>query len=109
MAKNKKARPRTYARNRHSVSRRGYEKIFETDGSYLLKLVIFIILGTMWLKFNQPVEWFGLHINALPLGLVVGLVLVNLVEKYQFNRKIWYAVLIIVGIVTYFLPAGIII
>lgn len=109
MTKNKNPRPRTYARNRSVVSRRGYEKITESDSSYLLKLVIFVLLGTMWLKFEQPLDWNGFLINALPLGLVIGLLLVNVVEKLQFNRKIWYAVLILVGIVSYFVPAGIII
>lgn len=81
----------------------------ETDGMYFLKLVVFLLLATLWLKFESPVEWLGVPINALPLGIVLGLVLVHLVEKYQFNRKIWYAVLLTVGIISYFVPAGIII
>ena len=102
-------RARTYARNRTVVSRRGFEKVSETDGTYFLKLVIFLLLATLWLKFESPVEWLGVPINALPLGIVLGLILVHLVEKYQFNRKIWYAVLLTVGIISYFVPAGIII
>lgn len=109
MAKNKKNRERTYARNRTTVSRRGYEKVVETDSTYFLKLVIFLLLGTLWLKFATPIEVFGLPVNALPLGVVLGLLLVHVVEKYQFNRKIWYAVLLLVGVVSYFVPAGIII
>ena len=80
MARQKQKRPRTYARNRAAViSRSGNEKIFESDGTYLLKLVAFVLLGTLWLKFSQPIVW------------------------------IWYAILIVVTIICYFVPAGIVI
>lgn len=109
MTKNKKNRERTYARNRTAVSRRGYEKVMEADSTYFLKLVMFFLLGTFWLKFADPFEIGGFVLNALPVGLLLGLILVKPVEKYQFNRKIWYAVLLLVGIVTYFDPSGIVI
>jgi hypothetical protein len=106
----KQKRPRTYARNRAaSVSRRGYEKIFESDSTYFLKLVVFTLLGTLWLKFGQPVTWVGIPINGLPLGFLVGLLLVNQFEKLQSDRKIWYAILLVVTIICYFVPAGIVI
>ena len=108
MAKQK--RSRTYARNRAAnVSRRGYEKIFESDSTYFLKLVVFTLLGTLWVKFAQPVTWLGLPLTAIPIGFLVGLILVNRFEKYQSDRKIWYAILLVVTIICYFVPAGIII
>ena len=110
MAKQKQKRSRTYARNRAAnVSRRGYEKIFESDSTYFLKLVVFTLLGTLWVKFAQPVTWLGLPLTAIPIGFLVGLILVNRFEKYQSDRKIWYAILLIVTIISYFVPAGIII
>jgi hypothetical protein len=48
-----KNKERTYARNR-KFSRKGNEKIYERDSTYLLKLVVVILLGTFWLKFSQP-------------------------------------------------------
>lgn len=105
---NQKHKQRTYARNR-SISRRGYEKIFESDGEYLLKLVLVVLLGSFWLKFSAPVEWLGLTLTALPLGLLLGLLLISQFEKFQSNRKIWYAVLIMIGVISYFVPAGIVI
>lgn len=101
-------RERTYARNR-KVSRRGNEKLAETDSQYFFKLVIYVILGTLWLKFSAPLIWGGFMITALPIGLVIGLIAINQFEKIQSDRKIWYAVLIIVAIISYFVPAGIII
>lgn len=110
MAQTKQKHPRTYARNRAAaVSRRGYEKIFETDGTYFLKLVVFVLLGTLWVKFQQPVTWLGVPFNGVPVGLLVGLILVNRFEKYQSDRKIWYAILLVVAIICYFVPAGVVI
>ena len=97
---------RTYARNR-AFSRKGNEKVYESDGTYFLKLVLCIILGTLWIKFKVPVTILGLPFSGLPLGMLFGLLVVSRFEKFQYDRKIWYAILILVTIVSYFLPAGI--
>lgn len=109
MTKTKQTRQRTSARNRTSAVTRGREKLFESDSTYFLKLVVFVLLGTFWLKFGQSVIWAGLPINGIPVGLLVGLLLVSRFEKYQSDRKIWYAILLVVGIISYFVPAGIVI
>lgn len=103
-----KARPRTYARHR-TISRRGREMLFESDSQYFLKLVIYFLLGTFWIKFGQPFSIYGLMITAIPLGLLIGIIAVKFIEKHQADRKIWYAVLLVVTIVTYFNAAGIVI
>lgn len=109
MAKQKQKRPRTYARNRATaLTRRGNEVLFETDSTYFLKLVVFVLLGTLWVKFSDPLVWMGLQFNAIPVGMLIGLLLVNKFEKYQADRKIWYAILLVVTIICYFVPAGII-
>ncbi len=92
-----------------SVSRRLREKISESDSTYLLKLIIVVIIGAVWLRFNQPVEWGGVPFGAFPVGLIVGLILVKLAEAQQSNRKILYAVLIIVGVISYVADTGIVI
>lgn len=99
---------RTYARNR-VFSRTGREKSYESDGQYFLKLVLVIILATLWLKFRSPATFFGIPFFGIPVGMIIGLLLVTRFEKFQYNRKIWYVVLIIVTILSYFLPAGIVI
>lgn len=109
MAKEKQTRSRTYARNRAAtVSRRGYEKVIESDSTYFLKLVICVLLGTIWLRFNPPVSINGFHLGAVPVGMLAGFILVNRFEKLQSDRKIWYAILIIVTIICYGLDVGII-
>jgi hypothetical protein len=109
MVTKKQKRPRTYARFRNaSATRRGYERIFESDGTYFLKLVVCALLGTLWLKFTTPVSWLGIPLNAIPVGLLIGLVLVQRFEKLQADRKIWYATLLVVTIICYFVPAGVV-
>lgn len=89
-----------------TVSRRGYEKVFESDGTYLLKLVTFVLLGTLWISFKVPISWMGIPLAGIPVGLLIGLLLVNRFEKHQEDRKIWYAILIIVTLISYFARAG---
>jgi Flp pilus assembly protein TadB len=81
----------------------------EADSTYLLKLVLYVLLGTFWLKLASPILWLGMPIGAIPFGLLLGLVLVRWFEKYQTDRKIWYAILVVVTILGYFVPAGIVI
>lgn len=102
----RKKRPRTYARNRPKYKG---EKIFESDSTYFLKLVICVLLGTFWLKFAQPLSVQGIPLGGIPVGMLVGLLLVRQYEKYQSNRKIWYAILLVVTILSNFVPAGIVI
>ncbi len=79
----------------------------EPDSSYFLKLVVYILLGMFWLRLASPIVIFGLDIGALPLGLIVGLLLASH-DKFQIDRKIEYAVLVLVTIVSLFLPVGIV-
>lgn len=106
MAKQKQKRPRTYARNRPRYYK---EKIYESDSTYFLKLVVFALLGTFWIKFAQPIEWLGMPIGGVPAGFLIGSILVRRFEKYQSNRKIWYAILLVVTIISHFVPAGIVV
>ena len=104
---NKKSTPRT-PRTRAATSVARDEKVFESDSTYFLKLVVFALLGTLWLKFGQSVSWMGIPLHGIPLGFLVGLLLVSRFEEHQSDRKIWYAILLVVTIICYFVPAGIV-
>jgi len=80
----------------------------ERDSTYFLKLVIYIILGTFWLKFASPIQIGDVVLNGLPLGLFIGVVFASH-DHFQIDRKVEYAVLIVMTILSYFLPAGIVI
>ena len=81
----------------------------ESDGIYFLKLVCVVLLGTFWLKFAAPISVGDVPIAGIPIGLIFGLWLVSHYEHFQTDRKIWYAILIIITILSYFVPAGILV
>jgi len=83
--------------------------IFESDSKFFLKLVIFVLLGTFWVKFAVPINLSGFPLTAIPVGFLVGVLLINKFEKYQTDRKIWYAAILVVTIVSYLSPAGIVV
>ena len=85
-----------------------YREAPESDGNFLLKLVVCVLLGAFWLRFKQPLDWSGITIAAMPIGLFIGLLIVHQFEKRQSDRKIWYATLIVVTIACAFAPTGIV-
>ncbi len=110
MAKQKSNKSRTYARNRPVVSRKGLENVFEPDGVYLFKLIAVTLAGLMWLRLADPlIVADTVPVGAFPVGALVALLLIAWLEKAQFNRKILYAVLVVVTIIGFFLDAGIVI
>lgn len=110
MAKKQTKTPSSKKKSRANAKPRTIrELLFETDSTYLLKLAVVIVLGTVWLRLAAPVTWLGIPFGAIPIGLIVGLILVKLAEAHQSDRKIWYVVLVIVALVTYGADKGIVI
>lgn len=71
----------------------------ETDSVYFLKLVLYLILGSLWLKVTK-----GQNLQIpLPVGLIVGLILTRH-EHFQIDRKIEYAVLLVAMLIGFWLP-----
>lgn len=80
----------------------------ETDSAYFLKLVLYVVLGSVWLKFATPLVIGDIVLNGLPIGLILGLIFARH-DHFQVDRKIEYAVLLIVTVISYFAPSGILI
>jgi hypothetical protein len=79
----------------------------ESDGSYFLKLILYVIVASFWIKLNNPITIGGFNLNGIPVGFFIGLVFAAH-DHFQIDRKIEYAILIIVTIITFFLPSGIV-
>ncbi len=79
----------------------------ETDSAFLLKVVMYIILASVWIKFQTPIDIGFTAIYGIPVGLFIGLIVASQ-DKFQIDRKIEYVLLIVMTIVTYFVPAGIV-
>ena len=62
----------------------------ESDNAYFLKILIYFILGTIWIKFNGYV--------VFPAGLLLGLVVAQK-DHFSIDRKVEYAILIVAAVV----------
>lgn len=72
-----------------------------TDGTYLLKLVLYLLVGSIWLKLQ-----FGSGVQiGLPIGLALGMFIAAR-DRTKADRKIEYAVLIVAGLIGYLAPYG---
>jgi hypothetical protein len=73
----------------------------EMDSVFILKLVLFLILGSQWL-----------HIEStsgdlpIPVGAIVG-IFFAMHEHFKIDRKIEYAILLLAMFVGFWLPMGI--
>ncbi len=79
----------------------------EADSAYFLKIVLYMILGSLWVKFSDPLVIGNFVLNGFPFGLAVGLFFASH-DHFQIDRKIELALLLMMAIITYFLPAGIV-
>ncbi len=77
----------------------------EQDGAYLLKLLLYVIVGSQWLRVVDPTLTKQVPI---PIGLVVGLFFASH-DHFQIDRKIEYAVLIVAMFLGFWLQNGILV
>lgn len=86
MAKNKKAKPTS-----------------EMDSVYTLKLVMYLIIGTLWVRVNH-----NENSIPIPVGLLVG-GLFAMHDHFKIDRKIEYAVLLVAMLVGFWSQIGLLI
>jgi hypothetical protein len=77
----------------------------EADSTYFLKILLFFIIGSIWVRFTTIEVLPG--VNGLPLGLGLGL-LFAMHDHFQIDRKIEYAILLSAALVSYVAPVGIV-
>ncbi len=80
--------------------------IQEHDSVYFLKIVLFFILGTLWIRVIN-VEIGAFRNISLPFGLLLGIIFATH-EHFQIDRKIEFAVLLVATFISFYLPVGII-
>ena len=72
----------------------------QDDNIYFLKLVLYLILGSIWIRITS-----GSITIPIPVGLIAGLFFAR-TEKFAIDRKIEYAILLIATFVSFWLPIG---
>lgn len=65
-------------------------KAVEGDNTYFLKILIYLVLGTIWIKFNGYL--------VLPAGLLLGVIIAQK-DHFAIDRKVEYAILLIAAII----------
>lgn len=73
----------------------------ELDSVYLLKIVLYLVLGSQWLKI---VTKSGVQI-PIPVGAIVGIMFAAH-DHFQIDRKIEYAVLLVAMFIGFWVPLG---
>jgi len=73
----------------------------EPSSVYFLKIVLFFILGTVWIRFSVESRT-GI---GIPAGLLVGIIFANH-DHFQIDQKIEYAILLVAAVLSYVFPVG---
>lgn len=73
----------------------------EADSVYILKLVLYLIIGSQWLRITK-----GTMTIPLPIGLIIGVLFARM-DRFQIDRKIEYAILLLSMFIGFWLPLGI--
>ncbi len=67
----------------------------EADSVYFLKILLYFILGTIWVRHNGT--------TIFPVGLLAG-ILFTTHDHFRIDRKIEYAVLLVASLLAFFGP-----
>lgn len=78
----------------------------EADSTFLLKLVLFLILGFQWVHIQSSTGGIPEWQIPIPVGLFIGLWFASK-DHFQIDRKIEYTVLLIATFIAFWLPVGI--
>jgi hypothetical protein len=84
-----------------TVTKKKYQTT-ELDGIYLLKMVLYLVLGAQWLWLDQAN---GQRV-PVPVGLLVGIVFA-MHDHFRIDRKIEYAVLLVAMLIGFVANIGI--
>ncbi len=79
--------------------------VAETDGAYFLKILMYFIIGSLWVRLSSG--HFAPGISSLPVGLIIGL-LFAMHDHFQIDRKIEYVVLLAAALLSYLAPIGVV-
>jgi len=75
----------------------------EVDGAYILKLVLYMIIGAQWIRIVNPQQT---HQIPIPIGLIIGFIFASH-EHFKIDRKIEYAVLLVAMFIGFWAQVGI--
>ena len=90
---------------RTKTKRRAKATLSELDGVYILKIVLYLIIGSQWVRLTDISLTKQI---PLPYGLVIG-ILFAMHDHFQIDRKIEFAILLIACFVGYWSQSGLLV
>lgn len=75
----------------------------ESDSAYILKLALYLIVGSVWVKITIN---HGSGQVPIPVGFIVG-ALFAMHDRFRIDRKIEYALLLVAMFIGFWLPIGV--
>lgn len=82
-----------------SKNKKIYKNRNESDSLFILKILLYFILGCLWIQFESSSN------IVIPVGFIFGLALVSH-DHFMIDRKIEYFVLLIAMILSFIAPIG---
>jgi hypothetical protein len=79
--------------------RKSKNKAVEKDTVYVLKLILFFIVGCLWIRLG------GANGTPIPIGLVFGILFASH-DHFQIDKKIEFAILLVAAILSFIAPIG---
>jgi len=92
MVKTKNSKKKKYNRSKNTAN--------EPDSVYVLKLVLYLIIGSQWIRITN-----GDMLIPIPIGLIIGIFFARM-EHFKIERKIEYAMLLLSMFIGFWLPLG---
>lgn len=74
----------------------------ESDSGYLLKIVMYLIIGSQWVRIVDPASHTQIPI---PVGFIIGLLFASH-DHFKIDRKIEYAVLTVAMFIGFWIQTG---
>lgn len=85
--------------SKKKISRKTKNKAVEKDTVYVLKLILFFVVGCMWVRLG------GANGTPIPVGLVFGILFASH-DHFQIDKKIEFAILLVAVILSFIAPIG---
>jgi EamA domain-containing membrane protein RarD len=88
-------------KNKSNTTKKVYYR--ELDSIFILKMALYLILGSQWLYIISPDSSDQL---SIPIGAIIA-VLFAMHEHFKIDRKIEYAIILLAMFIGFWLPMGI--
>ena len=80
----------------------------EKDSVFFLKIVFYVVIGAVWMRFQSPISLNGgaIMLNGFPIGLIIGLAFATQ-DHFRIDRKIEFVILVLMAIISFYLPLAV--